>query len=111
MSAVKEYLGSGFASCLTSKDTTPKYRKILENSYKITKKYSSEKIGTEHLLLAILEEKECVATKILTKIVLFSFVLLNKLCELVLRNEAQRHINEGIILHKSNHRNTLNPKL
>ncbi len=67
-SVVKEYLGSGFASCLTSKDTTPKYRKILENSYKITKKYSSEKIGTEHLLLAILEEKECVATKILTKI-------------------------------------------
>nr|MBE6544735.1 ATP-dependent Clp protease ATP-binding subunit [Oscillospiraceae bacterium] len=67
-SAVKEYSGIGTASRLTSKDTTPKCRRLLENSYKIAKKYSSDKIGTEHLLLAILDEKECVASKILTKI-------------------------------------------
>ena len=67
-SAVKEYSGLGANSRLTSKDTTPKCRRLLENSYKITKKYSSEKIGSEHLLLSILEEKECVASKILTKI-------------------------------------------
>lgn len=67
-SAVKEYSGVGVESKLTSKDTTPKCRRLLESSYKITKKYGSEKIGTEHLLIAILEEKECVATKILTKI-------------------------------------------
>lgn len=67
-SAVKEYSGVGSSSHLTSKDTTPKCRRLLENSYKIAKKYSSDKIGTEHLLLAILDEKECVATKILTKI-------------------------------------------
>ncbi len=66
--AVKEYSGVGARSRLSSKDTTPKCRRLLENSYKITKKYASEKIGTEHLLLAILDEKECVATKILTKI-------------------------------------------
>lgn len=66
--AVKEYSGVGAQSRLTSKDTTPKCRRILESSYKITKKYASEKIGTEHLLLAILDEKECVAAKVLTKI-------------------------------------------
>ena len=66
--AVKEYSGVGAKSRLSSKDTTPKCRRLLENSYKITKKYASERIGTEHLLLAILEEKECVAAKILTKI-------------------------------------------
>ena len=66
--AVKEYSGVGAPSRLSSKDTTPKCRRLLESSYKITKKYGSEKIGTEHLLLAILEEKECVASKILTKI-------------------------------------------
>ena len=66
--AIKEYSGIGSGSHLTSKDTTPKCRKLLENSYKIMKKYSSDKIGTEHLLLAILDERECVATKILTKI-------------------------------------------
>ena len=67
-SAVKEYSGTGTQSRLNSKDTTPKCRKLLENSYKITKKYGSEKIGTEHLLLAIMDERECVASKILTKI-------------------------------------------
>ena len=66
--AVKEYSGIGAQSKLTSKDTTPKCRRLLESSYKITKKYASERIGTEHLLLAILDEKECVAAKILTKI-------------------------------------------
>lgn len=67
-SAVKELSGVGAVSCLTSKDTTPRCRRILESSYKIAKKYSSEKIGTEHILLALLEERESVASKILTKI-------------------------------------------
>ena len=66
--ATKEYSGLGSPGKLTSKDTTPKCRRLLESSYKTAKKYSSERIGTEHLLLAILEERECVATKILTKI-------------------------------------------
>lgn len=67
-SAVKEMSGVGAVSALTSKDTTPRCRRILESSYKIAKKYSSDKIGTEHILLALLEERESVASKILTKI-------------------------------------------
>ena len=66
--AVKEFSGVGAPGKLSSKDTTPKCRKMLEVSYKIAKRYSSDKVGTEHLLLAILDEKECVASKILTKI-------------------------------------------
>ena len=65
--AIKEYSGTGSPTSLSSKDTTPKCRKLLESSYRISKKYSFEKIGTEHLLLGILDEKECVATKILIK--------------------------------------------
>lgn len=65
---IKEYSGIGCKTKLTSKDTTPKCRKLLETSYKTAKKYSSDKIGTEHLLLSILDEKECVALKIITKI-------------------------------------------
>lgn len=63
--SVKRYSGVGKRTQLTSKETTPRCRKILENSYKNAKKFSSEKIGTEHLLLSILEEKESVALKIL----------------------------------------------
>lgn len=66
--AVKELSGVGATSKLCSKDTTPRCRHILESSYKIAKKYSSEKIGTEHILLALLEERESVSSKILTKI-------------------------------------------
>ena len=63
--AIKSYSGVGKRTRLTSKDTTPKCRKILESSYKISKKFSSDKIGTEHLLLAILEEFDSVAIKII----------------------------------------------
>ena len=63
--AIKSYSGVGKRTRLTSKDTTPKCRKILESSYKISKKFSSDKIGTEHLLLAILEEIDSVAIKII----------------------------------------------
>ena len=62
--AIKSYSGIGKRTRLTSKDTTPKCRKILENSYKISKKFSSDKIGTEHLLLAIIDELDSVAIKI-----------------------------------------------
>lgn len=66
-SAIKEYSGCGIKTNLTSRDTTPKCRRMLENSYKIMKKYGSDRIGTEHLLMALLEERECVASKVLAK--------------------------------------------
>ncbi len=66
--AIKEYSGVGVKSKLTSKDTTPKCRKILENSYKCSKKFSAGKIGTEHILYALIEEKEAVSSRILIKI-------------------------------------------
>ena len=67
-SAIKELSGVGIRSTLTTKDTTPRCRRVVENSYKISKKYNSEKIGTEHILLALVEEKESVSSKIMTKI-------------------------------------------
>ena len=68
LKAVKEYSGVGVKSSLSSKDTTPKCRRLLESSYKIMRKYGSEKIGSEHLMVALLDEKESVSAKILTKI-------------------------------------------
>ncbi|MBQ3015244.1 MAG: ATP-dependent Clp protease ATP-binding subunit [Clostridia bacterium] len=64
-SGIKEYSGFGAKSKLTSKDMTPRCRKIIENSYKNMLKYSSQKIGTEHILLSIIEQKDSVAVKIL----------------------------------------------
>ena len=63
---IKEYSGVGAKSMLTPKDMTPKCRKIVENSYRLSVRYGALKIGTEHILLAILEEKESVGARILT---------------------------------------------
>ncbi len=64
--AIKEYSGVGLKSTLTPKDMTPCCKKIVENAYRISVRFSASKIGTEHILMAILEEKACVATKLLT---------------------------------------------
>ncbi len=65
--SVKDFSGMGERTELTSKDTTPRCRRVLENSYKNSRRFSSERIGTEHILLSILEERESVASKVLFK--------------------------------------------
>ena len=67
-SAIKKATGAGHKTRLTSEDTTPRCRHILQTSYKSAKKYLSEKIGTEHILYAILDESESVAEKLLLNI-------------------------------------------
>ena len=67
-SLIKQSTGMGIKTNLTSKDTTPRYRKILEESYRISKRFSSNAIGTEHILLAILDEAESVAGKLLASV-------------------------------------------
>jgi len=66
--AIKEYSGAGIRTNLNSKDMTPKCKKILENAYKSSVRFSSSKIGTEHLLLAIIEERDSVANKLICRI-------------------------------------------
>ena len=65
LEAIKEYSGVGTKSVLTPKDMTPRCRKTVENSYKISVRYGALKIGSEHILLSLLEEKESVAIRIL----------------------------------------------
>ena len=64
--AVKNFSGIGTKSVLTPSDMTPRSRKIVENSYRISIRYGAMKIGTEHILLAILEEKDCVGMRVLS---------------------------------------------
>lgn len=65
--AVKELSGVGEKTTLSSKDTTPRCRRVLESSYRNSRKFSSERIGTEHILLSILEERDSVASRILSR--------------------------------------------
>lgn len=62
---IKSYSGFGSKSALSPKDMTPCCKKIVENSYKVSVRYGAAKIGTEHVLLSIMEEKNTVALKLL----------------------------------------------
>ncbi len=44
---------------------TPKARKILENSYHEAAQFKSQLVGTEHILIAIIKEGDCVAARLL----------------------------------------------
>lgn len=57
--------GTSLPTALMPSDMTPKTKKIIEESAAISQKYGQSYIGTEHMLLAILEERDCVAVKML----------------------------------------------
>lgn len=77
--AIKECSGEGLKSTLTPKDMTPCSKKIVENSYRISVKYNASRIGTEHILLALLEEKESVSSKMLIYIKIDTSALIDEL--------------------------------
>ena len=64
-SLIREYSGTGVKSSLSSKDLTPRARKILEGSYNNAIQYGDGTIGTEHILLSLIEERDSVAIKLL----------------------------------------------
>ena len=59
--------GSGGRSNVTPNDMTPRTKKILETSSYEAMKLSQNYIGTEHLLLAVLSESDCVAVNLITE--------------------------------------------
>ncbi len=61
-------LGGGEATALIPSDMTPRTKKIIEASSDISARYSHGYIGTEHLLLAIIEERDCVAVRLLESV-------------------------------------------
>lgn len=62
---VKKIIGSG--NCRPEKETilTPRVKKLLEIAWEKAKKYKSQRIESEHLLLGITKERECMAMKAL----------------------------------------------
>ena len=63
--AVCDYSGSGVKSTLSVRDITPRARQVLEDSYTNAEKFDGGIIGTDHILYSLIEEKNCVAVKLL----------------------------------------------
>jgi len=63
--SIIELAGAGTKSCVCSDDMTPRARKIIERSSAEAQKSSTRYIGTEHILLALLGERDCIAVRLL----------------------------------------------
>ena len=49
-------------------DYTPRARRVIENSYREAVRFKAAQIGTEHILIAMLREGDCVASRLLNTI-------------------------------------------
>ncbi len=63
--AVEEMAGIGSPTPLSASDMTPRTKNIIEASLYESQKNGQDYIGTEHLLLALLGEEDCVAVRLL----------------------------------------------
>ncbi len=62
---VIEITGKGFPEPVSPSDMTPRTKKIIENSSYLSSSGGQAYIGTEHLLLALISDRDCVASRIL----------------------------------------------
>ncbi len=63
--AILSMAGSGAPSSVSARDMTPRTKNILQASLYEAERGGQDYIGTEHLLLALLGESDCVAVRIL----------------------------------------------
>jgi ATP-dependent Clp protease ATP-binding subunit ClpC len=63
--AVVRLSGIGSPSSVSPADMTPRTKSIIENSLHEAQRNGQDYIGTEHLLSALLNERDCVAVRIL----------------------------------------------
>ena len=61
-------VGRGSQSDVSSRDMTPRCKKVIESSAMLAQKFGNNFIGTEHLLLALLSESDSVAYLLLNNI-------------------------------------------
>lgn len=64
-SKIKEYLVSNNVMAADNQGYTPRVEKILESSVEEAAKLNSKAVGTEHILIAILRDGECMASKLI----------------------------------------------
>lgn len=63
--AICDYSGTGVESDVGAGDMTPRCRRILERSHTFAAKFGAALIGTEHILSAIVDERDCIAMRLL----------------------------------------------
>ena len=90
----EEMLGRG-KQIKESLGFTPRSKKVLENAFLEAKRVGYNFIGTEHLLLAILKEEDCIAIKIITELNIEISKIYTEIAR-VINEEEDKDINKEI---------------
>ena len=78
-SAITRLAGVGSPSSVGAADMTPRTKNIIEASFYESRRHGQDYIGTEHLLLALLNERDCVGVRILESLDVSASDLKNEL--------------------------------
>ncbi len=86
--------GAPSAQLATSSDMTPRTKRIIERSSYEASRFGSHYIGTEHLLLALIEESDCVGVKILVSLGVYIGDITDEITEF-LRSDTTKGASNG----------------
>ena len=75
---------------------TPRTKRVLENAFLEAKRIGYNFIGTEHLLLAIMKEGDCVAVRIITELNVEISKIYNEIAKVINEEESDREIKKDI---------------
>ena len=103
---IKEMLGYG-KEIKESLGFTPRSKRVLENAFLEAKRIGYNYIGTEHLLLALMKEGDCIAIKIILELNVEIPQIYNEVAKVINEEEIDNEINKDISKSKSkNHQTT-----
>ena len=92
---IEELLGKG-DEIKESLGFTPRTKKVLENAFLEAKRIGYNFIGTEHLLLAIMKEGDCVATRVIIELNVDIPMIYNEIAKVINEEELDRDIGKDI---------------
>ena len=97
---IEEMLGRG-NEIKASLGFTPRSKRVLENAFLESKRIGYNYIGTEHLLLAIMKEEDCIASKIILELNIEIPKIYNEIAKVINEEEIDNEANKDIGMIKS----------
>ena len=88
---IEEILGKGNV-IKESLGFTPRSKKVLENAFLEARKIGYNFIGTEHLLLSIIKEGDCIAVKIITELKVEIAQIYNEIAKVINEEESDKEL-------------------
>jgi len=94
-SKIEELLGKG-QGIKESLGFTPRTKKVLENAFLEAKRIGYNYIGTEHLLLAIMKEGDCVVIRVIIELNVDIPKIYNEIAKVINEEETDKEIEKEI---------------